>query len=125
MARKVLGRNCLTEKFLNKINTRSRRTSTLGNANQDERSGLSDVMNGKLNHYNVPSIASATRSRRNISILCCLSAPVHKSLIYHIGEKKKKKNLVKSDQFFSGEQYFSPSNNFTRIELTPSKNFIG
>ena len=82
-------------------------------------------MNGKLNHYNVPSIASATRSRRNISILCCLSAPVHKSLIYHIGEKKKKKNPVKSDQIFSGEQYFSPSNNFTRIELTPSKKFIG
>ena len=40
-------------------------------------------------------------------------------------KKKKKKNPVKSDQFFSGEQYFSPSNNFTRIELTPSKNFIG
>ena len=52
-------------------------------------------MNGKLNHYNVPSIASATRSRRNISILCCLSAPVHKSLIYHIGEKKKKKKKQK------------------------------
>ena len=82
-------------------------------------------MNGKLNHYNVPLIVSATRSRRNISILCCLSAPVHKSLIYHIGEKKKKKTPVKSDQFFSGEQYFSPSINFTRIELTLSKNFIG
>ena len=36
---------------------------------------------------------------------------------------KKKKKLVKSDQFFSGEQYFSPTNNFTRIKLTPAKNF--
>ena len=107
MARKVLGRNCLTEKFLNKINTRSRRASTLGNANQDERSGLSDVMNGKLNHYNVPSIASATRSRRNISILCCLSAPVHKSLIYHIGEKKKKKkNRLKVTKFLAVNNIF-------------------
>ena len=65
-------------------------------------------MNGKLNHYNVPLIVSATRSRRNISILCCLSAPVHKSLIYHIGEKKKKKNPVKSGQFFSGETQVLP-----------------
>ena len=45
-----------------------------------------------------------------------------KSIEYLIDQKKKKK-LVKSDQFFSGEQYFSPTNNFTRIKLTPTKNF--
>ena len=30
---------------------------------------------------------------------------------------------MKSDQFFSGDQNFSPSNNFTRLKLTPTKNF--
>ena len=39
---------------------------------------------------------------------------------YLIGEKK---NPVKSHQFFSGDQYFSPTNNFTRLKLTPTKNF--
>ena len=39
---------------------------------------------------------------------------------YLIDEKKK---LVKSDQFFSGDQYFSPINNFTGLNLTPTKNF--
>ena len=38
---------------------------------------------------------------------------------YLIGEK----NSLKSDQFFSGGQYFSPTNNFTRLNLTPIKNF--
>ena len=33
------------------------------------------------------------------------------------------KNPVKSDQFFSGDQYFSPTNNFTRLKLTPTKTF--
>ena len=35
-----------------------------------------------------------------------------------------KKKTVKIDQFFSGEQYFSPTNNFTRLKLTPTKIFI-
>ena len=30
---------------------------------------------------------------------------------------------MKSDQFFSGDQYFPPTNNFTRLKLTPTKNF--
>ena len=34
-----------------------------------------------------------------------------------------KKTSVKRDQFFSGDQYFFPINNFTRLKLTPSKNF--
>ena len=29
---------------------------------------------------------------------------------------------MKSDQFFSGDQYFSPPNNFTRLKLTLTKN---
>ena len=29
---------------------------------------------------------------------------------------------MKSDQFFSCDQYFSPTNNFTRLKLTPTKN---
>ena len=36
---------------------------------------------------------------------------------YLLGEKKP----VKSDQFFSGYQYFSPTNNFIRLKLTPTK----
>ena len=40
---------------------------------------------------------------------------------YLIGEKKKK--TVKSDQLFSGEKDFSPTNNFTRLKLSPTKNF--
>ena len=38
-------------------------------------------------------------------------------------EKKKKKKKVKSDHFFNGDQYFSPTNNFTRLKLTPTKKF--
>ena len=34
-----------------------------------------------------------------------------------------KKTAVKSDQFFSGDQYFSTTNNFTRLKLTPTKSF--
>ena len=34
-----------------------------------------------------------------------------------------KKKKVKSDQFFSGDQYFSPANNFTRLKLSLTKNF--
>ena len=30
---------------------------------------------------------------------------------------------MKSDQFFSGDQYFSTTNNFTRLKLAPIKNF--
>ena len=45
--------------------------------------------------------------------------PIMKSIEYLIDQKKKKK-LVKSDQFFSGEQYFSPTNNFNRIKLNPN-----
>ena len=30
---------------------------------------------------------------------------------------------MKSDQFFSGDQYFSPTNNFTHLKLTPIKTF--
>ena len=30
---------------------------------------------------------------------------------------------MKSDRFFSGDQYFFPTNNFTRLKLTPTKNF--
>ena len=37
-----------------------------------------------------------------------------------ISEKKKP---VKSDRFFSDGHYFSPTNNFTRLKLTPTKNF--
>ena len=38
---------------------------------------------------------------------------------YLIGIKKK----VNSDQFFSGDQYLSPINNFTQLKLTLTKNF--
>ena len=34
-----------------------------------------------------------------------------------------KKNPVKSDESFSGEKFFSPTNNFTRLKLTQTKNF--
>ena len=34
-----------------------------------------------------------------------------------------KKEPVKSGQFFSGDQYFSPTNNFTRLKLKPIKSF--
>ena len=30
---------------------------------------------------------------------------------------------VKSDQFFSSDQYFPLTNNFARLKLTPTKNF--
>ena len=39
---------------------------------------------------------------------------------YLIGEKKP----VKSDQIFSDDKYFSPTNNFTWLKLTPTKNKI-
>ena len=35
-----------------------------------------------------------------------------------------KKKLVKVDQFFSGDQYFSPINNFAQLKLTPTKKFF-
>ena len=38
-------------------------------------------------------------------------------------KKKKKKKTLKNDQFFSCDQYFCPTNNFTRLKLTPTKNF--
>ena len=40
---------------------------------------------------------------------------------HFIGEKKK---TMKSDQFFSGDQNFSPTNNFTGLKLTQTKSFI-
>ena len=46
----------------------------------------------------------------------CVSAVSQK---YLIGEKKP----VKRDQFFSGDHYLSPTNNFPRLKLTPIKNF--
>ena len=30
---------------------------------------------------------------------------------------------MKNYEFFSGDQYFSPTNNFTQLKLTPTKNF--
>ena len=36
--------------------------------------------------------------------------------------KKKKKKKVKSYQFFSCDQYFPPTNKFTRLKLTPTIN---
>ena len=30
---------------------------------------------------------------------------------------------MKSDHFFNGDQYFSPTNSFTRLKLTPTKKF--
>ena len=47
---------------------------------------------------------------------------IYQNTIDLIGEKKKEKPL-KTDQFFSGDQYFSPTNNITRMKLTPTKNF--
>ena len=38
-------------------------------------------------------------------------------------KKKKKKKPLKTDQFFSDDQNFSPTNSFTRIKLTATKNF--
>ena len=35
----------------------------------------------------------------------------------------KKKTPVKSDQFFSGDQFFFPTKNFTWLKLTPTKHF--
>ena len=43
------------------------------------------------------------------------------SLFLHTLSVKKKP--VKSDKFFSGDQYFSLTNNFTRLKLTPTKDF--
>ena len=45
---------------------------------------------------------------------------IYQNTIDLIGENK---NPLKTDQFFRGDQYFSPTNNFTRIKLTPTKNF--
>ena len=33
------------------------------------------------------------------------------------------KKTMKSDQFFSGDHYSFPTNNFPRLKLTPTKNF--
>ena len=44
-------------------------------------------------------------------------------LRYLIGEKEKKKKKMKSDQFLSGEQYFSLINNFAQLKLTLTKTF--
>ena len=38
-------------------------------------------------------------------------------------KKKIKKKTVESNQFFSDNQYFSPTNNFNRLKLTLTKNF--
>ena len=38
---------------------------------------------------------------------------------YLIGKKKP----VKNEQFFSGDQYFSSTNSFTRLKLTLTNNF--
>ena len=35
----------------------------------------------------------------------------------------KKNKTVKSDNIFCSKQYFCPTNNFTRLKLTPIKNF--
>ena len=43
------------------------------------------------------------------------------SKMYLIDLSMKKK--VKSDQYISGNQYFPPTNNFTRLKLTPTKSF--
>ena len=45
---------------------------------------------------------------------------IYQNTIDLIGENK---HPLKTDQFFRGDQYFSPTNNFTRIKLTPTKNF--
>ena len=39
---------------------------------------------------------------------------------YLIGEKQP----VKSDQFFGGNQYFSPTNNFTRLKIKFDQKFL-
>ena len=44
------------------------------------------------------------------------------SKMYLIDLSMKKKK-VKSDQYISGNQYFPPTNNFTRLKLTPTKSF--
>ena len=38
-------------------------------------------------------------------------------------KKKQKKKTVKSEQLLIDDQHFSPTNYFTRLKLTPSKNF--
>ena len=38
-------------------------------------------------------------------------------------QQQQQKKAVKRDEFFSGDQYFSPTNNFTQLKLTPTKNF--
>ena len=35
-----------------------------------------------------------------------------------------KKNPVKSDYFYSSDQYFTLTNNFTRLKLAPIKKFV-
>ena len=49
----------------------------------------------------------------------CYSYHILNILMYLMDEK----TTVKRDQFFIGNQYFSPTNNFTRLKLTPTKNF--
>ena len=41
-------------------------------------------------------------------------------MLTFIGKEKK---MVKSDQFCSGDQYFSLTNNLTQLKLTPTKSF--
>ena len=49
----------------------------------------------------------------------CYSYHILNILMYLMDEK----TTVKRDQFFIGNQYFSPTNNFTRLKLTPTKKF--
>ena len=48
---------------------------------------------------------------------------IYQNTLDLISEKKKKKKPLKTDQFFSDDQNFSPTNSFTRIKLTATKNF--
>ena len=41
----------------------------------------------------------------------------------HLQVPCRVKKSVKSEQFFSGDQHFFPTNNFTRLKLTTTKNF--
>ena len=58
------------------------------------------------------------RKTPNTDTFHALSFPIYISIPYWW-----KKEPVKSGQFFSGDQYFSPTNNFTRLKLKPIKNF--
>ena len=56
---------------------------------------------------------------RNVDMLLA----INKIIIPYQWKKNGEKWPVKSDQFFSGDQYFYPTNNFPRLKLTPTKNF--